>query len=363
MQRELSLAVTCRRGGPVIALALVQPVSPIRLAHHNRPISPTGPLHPLARRSNSGIDVTLVLTINGPDTIWMLTDRRISFANRPPRDDGRKAMMLETKDGVAMLGYAGLGATAGGTEPADWMSAVLRGRNLPLEQCLGELSSALQRQFPKHLVALPVQFGAAHSILVPAFLNDEPRLYSIDLAFAPDRHSYSFRYTRHVVGPVPSDPPRTPRIGLAGSGITLLLRDRRWIRELLKLVRACDGQRIGPPVVADYLALINNRVSQGTIDNSVGPRSIVVWRHRKGSTRKGGGAHQFYNGVEREGDSAALPTIGNGMDIQALIQATMPFMMAQMSSLKEGGGAPELDREGINAVLAKLPDKPDETLA
>lgn len=144
--------------------------------------------------------MTLVLTINGPDTIWMLTDRRISFAGRPPKDDGRKMMTLETKDGVAVLGYAGLGTTAGGTEPADWMSAVLRGRNLPLEQCLGELSSALQRQFPKHLAALPVQFGAAHSILVPAFLNDEPRLYSIDLAFAPDRQSYSFRYTRHVMG-------------------------------------------------------------------------------------------------------------------------------------------------------------------
>ena len=271
-------------------------------------------------------------------------------------------MMLETKDGVAILGYAGLGTTAGGTEPADWMSAVLRGRNLPLEQCLGELSSALQRQFPKHLAALPAQFGAAHSIMVPAFLNDEPRLYSIDLAFAPDRRSYSFRYTRHVVGPVPSDPPRTPRLGLAGSGAAYLLRDKRWIRELLKLVRACDRQRIAPQVVADFLALINNEVSQGTLDNSVGPRSIAVWRHRKGSAHKGGGAHQFYNGVAREGDSGALPTICGGMDIQALIQATMPFMMAQMSSLKDGGEATEIDRDAINGALATLPDKPDETL-
>ena len=306
--------------------------------------------------------MTLVLTINGPDTIWMLTDRRISFAGRPPKDDGRKMMTLETKDGVAVLGYAGLGTTAGGTEPADWMSAVLRGRNLPLEQCLGELSSALQRQFPKHLAALPVQFGAAHSILVPAFLNDEPRLYSIDLAFAPDRQSYSFRYTRHVMGPVPSTPPRIPRIGLAGSGITFLLSDKRWVRELLKIVRACDRQRVAPQVVADHLALINNRVSLGTLDNSVGPRSIVVWRHRKGSTRRGGGGHQFYNGIERERDSAALPTIGSGMDIQALIQATMPFVMAQMSSLEDGGGALEIDRDEINAVLAQLPHKPDETL-
>lgn len=305
--------------------------------------------------------MTLVLTINGPDTIWMLADRRISFANRPPRDDGRKMMILETTDGVAILGYAGLGSTAGGTEPADWMSAVLRGRNIPLEQCLTELSSALERQFPKHLAALPTRFGAAHHIMVPAFLNDEPRLYSIDLAFAPNRRSYWFRYTQHVVGPVPAGPRRPPRVSLAGSGTAYLLRDKRWMRELLKMVRACDRQRIAPHVVADYLAVLNNRASLGTVDNSVGPRSIVVWRHRKGGARKGGGAHQFYCGVERESDSGPLPPLGNGMDIHALIQATMPFMMSQIRQ-KEGCVAPEMDRDAINAALAKLPNTPDETL-
>lgn len=52
------------------------------------------------------------------------------------KDDARKVMIPETTDAVAILGYAGLGATALGTEPADWMSNVLRGQNLPLEQSL-----------------------------------------------------------------------------------------------------------------------------------------------------------------------------------------------------------------------------------
>jgi hypothetical protein len=292
----------------------------------------------------------------------MLTDRRISFGSSPPKDDGRKMMTLDTKDGVAILGYAGLGMTAGGTEPADWMSAVLRGRNLPLEQCLGELSLALQRQFPKHLAALPVQFGAAHTVLVPAFVNDEPRIYSIDLVLAPDRLSYWFRRTRHVVGPVPSNPPRTPRIGLAGSGANFLLRDKSWIRPLLKLVRACDRQRVSPQAVADHLALINNRVSQGAVDNSVGPRSIVVWRHRKGSSHKEGGAHRFYNGIESEAEDGPLPTIGGGIDFQAFIQAIKPIMIALTSSMKERGVAPENYRDAMNAAVAKVPYKPDETL-
>ena len=50
----------------------------------------------------------------------MLGDRRLSYQGRPPKEDGRKMMFLETTDGVAILGYAGLGATAKGTEPADW---------------------------------------------------------------------------------------------------------------------------------------------------------------------------------------------------------------------------------------------------
>jgi hypothetical protein len=87
--------------------------------------------------------MTLVVTVNGREPIWLLADRRLSYKGRPPKEDGRKVMFLETTDGVATLGYAGLGATALGTEPADWMSAVLRGRNLPLEQSLGILAEAI----------------------------------------------------------------------------------------------------------------------------------------------------------------------------------------------------------------------------
>ena len=42
-------------------------------------------------------------------------------------------------------GTAGLGETAQGTEPADWMSAVLRGRRLSLEQSLGVIADASKR--------------------------------------------------------------------------------------------------------------------------------------------------------------------------------------------------------------------------
>ena len=59
--------------------------------------------------------MTLVFTINGPEAIWVLTDRRLSSM----KEEARKVMFLETTDGVAILGYCGLGATLHGTEPAN----------------------------------------------------------------------------------------------------------------------------------------------------------------------------------------------------------------------------------------------------
>src|SRR5215831_18553879 len=94
-----------------------------------------------------------------------------------------RATFLETTDATAILGYAGLGATALGTEPADWMSAVLRGRNLPLEHSLAVLAEALKKQLPRHMLRIAGSGPVAHNVFVPAFVGKEVRLYTIDLVF------------------------------------------------------------------------------------------------------------------------------------------------------------------------------------
>ena len=88
-------------------------------------------------------------------------------------------MRLETTDGVGLLAYAGLGATPRGTQPSDWMSAVLRGRGgQTFEQALGVLSAAATRELPRHLARMP---SGAHFIVIPAFVRGVgSRLYSID---------------------------------------------------------------------------------------------------------------------------------------------------------------------------------------
>jgi hypothetical protein len=113
--------------------------------------------------------VTLILSVNGPKSIWLLADRRLSYKVGPPKEDGRKVMLLTTTDATAILGYAGLGGTAAGTEPADWMSAVLRGRNFPLEPSLGALADAIKAQFPRHMA----EIFPAHYVIAPAFVGQE----------------------------------------------------------------------------------------------------------------------------------------------------------------------------------------------
>jgi hypothetical protein len=303
--------------------------------------------------------VTLVVTVNGRESIWLLADRRLSYPARPPKDDARKVMFLKTVDGTAILGYAGLGATALGTEPSDWISAVLRGVNLPLEQSLGVLAEAMKRQLPKHLMKMP---GAGmHVIAATAFLGNEAMFYTIDLACSPDRKHYDFRYTHHGLPGETSAWVGTPRITAGGSGALHLSNDRDWVRNLLPIVRASDRGKVTANAVSDHLARLNNQVYLRDKDKSVGPSCIVAWRHREGGIHNGGGGHQFYTGTSRDSSSPFLPTISNGLDVHALIGVFMPHVSKHLEALKAGADF-DLDKDQLNVVLAQLPDTPDESL-
>lgn len=305
--------------------------------------------------------MTLVLSVIGPETLWMVADRRLTRGRRVVREDARKLMFLETEDGFAILGYAGLGATARGSEPADWMSAVLRGRNWPMEPSLRALAGAAQRELPPHLSGLQTLDGPQHSILIPAVVAGEMRLYSITLALSPDRRAVTFRHTRwrkqtsrgfHI----------TPRIAVAGSGAEALKRDRSWRRPLLRLVAAHARGRLSDRRVADELADLSLRVSAATADRSVGPRCIVAWRHRKRGLLKGGGGHRYYTGSHHDTDAPALPTISRGMDSRAVGHVIWTSYMPQVSAMLNGDMSVQVDVADVNAALAQLPETPDERL-
>jgi hypothetical protein len=306
--------------------------------------------------------MTLVLTINGPDTIWMVADRRISYANRPPKEDARKFISLDTTDGRALIGYAGLGETAGGTEPADWMNAVFRGRSGTVEQSLEGLAAAMGRQLPVHLASLPKNFGATHDVIATAFVNDEARLYTINIFPTQNPKHFNVNLRRHIANGPHSTKLRTPRFAVAGSGSSVIARDKASLRSVLKLVRECDALRVSPEVVADQLAAINQLVHLNAPRSSVGHKCIVIWRHRSSGPRQGGGGHQAYNGTQREDMTEPVPTISNGMDVLAIVRATLPLVLAEHHAFETTGISPGLDGNAMNAAVAKLPTKPDERL-
>jgi hypothetical protein len=233
------------------------------------------------------------------------------------------------------------------------MSAVLRAHNLPLEESLGLLANAVRERFPEHLGQLsPPQ---AHTIVVPAFVSGEARMYTIDIAVGSDRA----RYQRHV-RMVDHDRVRPPRVYVAGSRASYFQRRNTWLRPLLRLVNAHDRGDMSAYSVADAFAALNNDVHLNMNDGSVGPRCIVSWRYNQDRGRKGGGDHRFYSGERPDDRSPALPTIARGLDIPAILSLATPQGM--LADLLAGVPVREVNKEQVDAKLASLPQEPDEKL-
>jgi hypothetical protein len=212
--------------------------------------------------------MTLVLAVGGRDSIWLLTDRRLSrrLANgryEPVRADAIKCTILETLDGVSLLAYAGLGQTPRRTQPSDWMSAVLRGYGgLTIEQALGLLSDAANKELPRYITGAP----GGHTIVAPVMLHASCYdLFSIENALETSPRSHFYRFTRWRAHPEAS---WAPPISVAGSGSSYLQGNPGWERLLLRIVRANDRGQVSDQYVAQCLAGLNMAVHLGVGDGT-----------------------------------------------------------------------------------------------
>lgn len=308
--------------------------------------------------------MTLVLGVHSRDSMWVLVDRRLSYGGRRrPVDDAVKILDLETIDGRGLLAYAGLGATANGTEPSGWMSAVLRGRaGLTLEQALGILSVAATRELPNHLAQMPGPSPIIeHAIIIPAFVRGVGyRLYTIDNVINRKTNQHWYRYTRHESAQDRES--RSPRICIGGTGGQYLSRrSKPWVRDLLRLINAHDRQRVSDLAVAQHLAALNYEAYEGVRDGSVGPRCIVVWRRRPDADHAPGAAHASYTGVTPDQDGLSIPTIANGMDVRSIAGLLFSHVQQRLAN-GYGMAALDVDRDEMNRQLAQLPSEPDEEL-
>ena len=302
--------------------------------------------------------MTLILAANGRESIWLLADRRLSHGGVPVKEDARKVFDLKTKDGIALLGYSGLGATSKGTEPSEWMTAVLRGTNFSLEDSLRVIADAMKRRFPKHLQGTSL----THSLIATSFLANEPRLYTIGLRQEPGETRFEVQIVRRQVDDGFSKISRPPRIVIGGSGSAFLRHDTKWVRRLLRLIKEQERRRVSPSTVADSLARLNHEVYADNPSASVGPRSIVVWRYRKDGVFGGGGGHQFYTGTKRDPATDSIPTIASGWDVSAVAEMFQSHALEVFAAMNEGRSPDDVDPTKHDEAIARLPTHPDEDL-
>lgn len=297
----------------------------------------------------------------GKESVWLVADRRLSVGDAVASDDARKIAFLETPDGEAILGYAGIGRTPRLNEPCDWMNAVLRGENRPLEAALGVLADATRQEIPPLLKKISGSGRLGHTIVAPAFFNGRPAFYSIDLVMHADRQGYAFQFARHAAVTTPDGALVPPRVIVAGSGMDAIKGRPELRRLLVSLVRAHDRKAISSLAVADAFASVSHTVHLSG-DSTVGPRSIVAWRYRKAGLFGGGGGHQFYTGTERDNSTTVLPTIANGMNVSGLIALLAPVFQRTIDAMAAGKPNPEIDRNEMDALTARVPMRPDRKL-
>jgi len=301
--------------------------------------------------------MTLIVGAIGERSIWMLADRRLSIGAKVIRDDAVKLINLETKDGLALLGYSGLGASSSGVEPSEWMSKTIRGLNLPLEKVLGIISNAAVKRLPRHLSRICGSAIPAHHIIIPAFLNGDPRIYSIDLALIKQEKKTIHRYTKHVMKRNTPSGDISVRLATGGSGALTLKGKKAWQRHLLRLINAHDAGRISPNEVSKYFAEINHFVSKS--NRTVSSECLVTWK-----LADKGGNFAFYKGVDidQHPSNGQILHIDNGLVVNDLANALMPFVEKQFKAMNQGKEF-KLDKEEIDKELKKLPENPDDTFA
>ncbi len=161
-------------------------------------------------------------------SIWLAADRRLSSFGKAPIDSAVKCTIIEVSDGIALLGYAGLGATAQGSQPSQWVSNVLRGRHHPLEQMLQVVSEAMKREFLPHMESIRDARVASTQLHRTGIRQGDARIYTINLVHTPA--GYKYRYTRHILGGALTPMQVTVPIGLAGSGAPSLFKRQDWKR-------------------------------------------------------------------------------------------------------------------------------------
>jgi hypothetical protein len=243
--------------------------------------------------------MTFTLGLTSAKSVFLVVDHRISWSNRF-EDRGVKVATVKAVDGLALLGYAGLGETAKGTQPSTWMRNLLDGRMMTVEGCLAELAIGIEQEFPPHLVDI-----GDHLVVISAVVDNQPRMYGIHLR---ERNVGYVRLRQGRLADSGTSEEIAPRAIYTGSGgAWFAMRNSKanWLREVYSRAREHDAGRISSAAVADVLARLDAHVAGEVAD--VSPSCTVAWATQDESGIWQFGKQFYDDAVRTAGSSFADP--------------------------------------------------------
>ena len=121
--------------------------------------------------------MTFFVLATGQSSVWLTVDQRLSSLNGPKRtDDGVKLLSFDGLDGAGLMGYAGLGKTARGMQPSEWMAGMLRGHKMTVQSAVNLVARGVSEQVGRHLPP-----NSMHSIGIAAIVDGLPELHAVSL--------------------------------------------------------------------------------------------------------------------------------------------------------------------------------------
>lgn len=299
--------------------------------------------------------MTFAVVLASRTAIWACTDRQLTDIRNAGRSSksGVKITSIETRDGVALLVYAGIGRVRD-TQVSQWVYRTLRSLNLPLERLLEHVSDAAQRRLAPHVRRV----GSTHFFIAAAIRDRRHYLYEIDLRTSPPQ---VIRYEPRTRGQV--------RIGITGSGAIYALRhERSRMISIARSIRQYERGNVSAKFIASQLASLNAAISARAYadgDNTVSPEAIVIHRHP--NSQKSGGQQWCFDaaGKQYNDPDATVPTVANGLPVSDIVGALMGEMRQRMRATP-ADATPERrinvlpDEATMRALFERISDKPDE---
>ncbi len=303
--------------------------------------------------------MTLAITVISYHGVWQATDHRLSRAGEIVADDSIKHVKLLTRDGQAVLAYAGVGRI-GKLDISDWVRRLLRGDNRILRDQVNILCGASTRKLAGvcRRARTPLTFS------IGGFESGVPTLYMISNRVR--RPNGNIVGEEFVVKCIRLNDAGQNDVGVhvEGSGANALRGD-----ELQQLIQGIIRRRAKKPSLwRDMMGAIAEIIKRASEDErshgTVSKQSVVTYL-----PAPRGAFITFFFGWPPDVARPEVPHLIGAVDVKAVKQITEPLFkeelakkIEQTSNSKEKEELENALKDRINEILSQSDFTPTDKL-